>query len=71
MTLNTLKQEGITAVVVAHRPTIVSTVDTLLVLKSGTIERYGPRDEILQQYTAPKQAIPDAGGDDDDQKAAG
>lgn len=50
--LRDLKQHGITSVLVAHRPTIVSMVDKLLVLKSGTIERFGAREEVLKYYVA-------------------
>lgn len=49
--LTRMKQAGITHVVVAHRPTIVSMVDKILVLKNGTVERFGPRDEVLRMYT--------------------
>ncbi len=49
--LTRMKQAGITFIVVAHRPTIVSMVDKILVLKSGTVERFGPRDEVLRMYT--------------------
>ncbi|MBY0354345.1 MAG: type I secretion system permease/ATPase [Rickettsiales bacterium] len=49
--LTRMKQAGITHIVVAHRPTIVSMVDKILVLKAGTVERFGPRDEVLRMYT--------------------
>jgi PrtD family type I secretion system ABC transporter len=64
--LTRMKQVGITFIVVAHRPTIVSMVDKILVLKSGTVERFGPRDEVLRMYTpagikhAQQQAAADA-----------
>ncbi len=54
--LRKMKTAGMTFVVVAHRPTIVSTVDKLLVLRAGTVEKFGPRDEILRQYTGANQA---------------
>lgn len=50
-TLKRMKQAGMTFVLVAHRPTLVAAVDKLLVLKAGTIERFGPRDDILKIYT--------------------
>jgi len=49
-----LKRRRISLIVVAHRPTIVSVVDKLLVMKGGLIERYGPKDDILKAYTAPQ-----------------
>lgn len=54
--LTELKARGITYIIVAHRPTIVSTVDRLLVMKAGLIERFGPREDILKSYTAPAVA---------------
>lgn len=55
-TLKRMKQANMTFVLVAHRPTLVATVDKLLVLKAGTIERFGPREDILKIYT--QQGIP-------------
>jgi len=58
-TLNILKQDKVTAVIVAHRPSILSGVDKILVLRAdGSPEAYGPRAEIMQQFTrraAPQQ----------------
>ncbi|MEJ1970058.1 MAG: type I secretion system permease/ATPase [Rhizomicrobium sp.] len=46
-----LKLEGVTVVVVAHRPSILGGVDKMLVLRAnGTPEAFGPRAEVLQQY---------------------
>jgi len=63
-TLNILKQDKVTAVIVAHRPSILSGVDKILVLRAdGSPEAYGPRAEIMQQFTrraAPQQPQPPA-----------
>lgn len=48
-----LKQTGATYIVVAHRPSIVSTVDKILTLKDGLVEQFGPRQQVLQKYIAP------------------
>lgn len=56
--LTEMKRSKISFIVVAHRPTIVSVVDKLLVMKGGLIERFGPREEILRAYTAPAQQTP-------------
>ena len=42
-----LKAEGITVVIVAHRPSLLSGVDKLLVLRDGGVEAFGPRTEIM------------------------
>jgi PrtD family type I secretion system ABC transporter len=64
--LTRMKQAGITFIVVAHRPTIVSMVDKILVLKAGTVERFGPRDEVLRMYTPAgvRQSAPAQGSGD-------
>ncbi len=50
-TLHYLRQAGITSIIVAHRPSILSTVDKIMVLKNGSVEMIGPRDEILARFT--------------------
>lgn len=51
-----LKRQRVSFVVVAHRPSIVSMVDKLLVMKGGLVERFGPREDVLKLYTqAPAQ----------------
>jgi PrtD family type I secretion system ABC transporter len=58
-TLNGLKQDKVTVVIVAHRPSVLSGVDKILVLRAdGSPEAYGPRAEVMQQFTrrsAPQQ----------------
>lgn len=47
-----LKQKGTTTIVIAHRPSILAMVDTVMMLRGGQIEAMGPRAEILQRFTA-------------------
>ena len=42
-----LKAEGLTLVIVAHKPSLLSGVDKLLVLREGAVEAFGPRPEIM------------------------
>src|SRR5205823_13965911 len=42
-TLRLLKQDRVTTVVVAHRPSLLTGVDKVLVMRDGTIEAFGPR----------------------------
>jgi len=49
--LTHMKQENMTYIVVAHRPSVVSMVDKILVLRGGTIELFGPREEVFQKYS--------------------
>jgi PrtD family type I secretion system ABC transporter len=46
-----LKARGKTVVVIAHRPSIVSRADKLLVLRDGRVEMLGAPDEILSRVT--------------------
>ncbi|HEY4077889.1 MAG TPA: type I secretion system permease/ATPase [Rhizomicrobium sp.] len=49
-----LKAQGVTVVIVAHRPSILAAVDKMLVLRAnGTMEAFGPRHEIMQRFTRP------------------
>ena len=50
-TLNWLRQSQRTAIVISHTPVILGTVDHLLVLRNGGVERFGPRDQILMELT--------------------
>ena len=54
--LQLLKQERVTAVIVAHRPALLAGVDKLLVLKQGQVELFGPREEVMHRVTRVVQA---------------
>ena len=41
------KEEGVTMVIIAHRPSILQHVDKLLVLRDGTVQMFGARDEVM------------------------
>jgi len=53
-----LKGQGVTIVIVAHRPSILATADKMLVLRAnGTVEAFDSIDKVLPQYTgAPRAA---------------
>jgi PrtD family type I secretion system ABC transporter len=56
-TLASLKADGVTAVIVAHRPSILQNVDKMLVLKTnGSVDAFGPRAEVMAQFA--KRAAP-------------
>jgi PrtD family type I secretion system ABC transporter len=46
-TLKELKALGSTVVIVTHRPSILSYVDSVIVLNQGRVEAKGPRQEVL------------------------
>ena len=37
----------VTVVVITHRTSVLAAVDRLLVMRDGTVQVYGPRDEVL------------------------
>jgi ATP-binding cassette subfamily C exporter for protease/lipase len=46
-----LKAQGSTVLVITHRTNIVGVVDKLMVLREGTVQLFGPRDEVLAALT--------------------
>jgi len=49
-TIQQLKQAQVTTVIIAHRPSILASVDKILVLRQGGVEAFGPREEILARF---------------------
>jgi ATP-binding cassette subfamily C protein len=59
------RERGGTVVVVAHRPSAIAALDTLMMIRDGRSVAYGPRDEVLNTVLArrkPAAATPAAGG---------
>src|SRR5205823_14054262 len=56
-TLSSLKREGVTLVVIAHRPSLLAGVDKLLVLREGVVELFGPRAEVMARVTRPVREV--------------
>jgi PrtD family type I secretion system ABC transporter len=46
-TLAELKREAVTVVMVTHKPSLVATLDYLLLLREGRMELGGPREDVL------------------------
>ncbi|NNG02987.1 MAG: type I secretion system permease/ATPase [Inquilinus sp.] len=56
------KARGATVVLVTHRPSLLSTIDTVMMLRDGAVELHGPRDEVLKKVTGPRLARPAQAG---------
>jgi ATP-binding cassette subfamily C protein len=52
-TLQRLKSNGVTILIVSHRLSILPVVDKLLVMRGGKVHLYGPRDEVLPKVIPP------------------
>jgi PrtD family type I secretion system ABC transporter len=50
-TMKQLRHDGATVVVITHRPAIVVGMDKVLVLKEGSVEYFGSREEFLSKVT--------------------
>ena len=57
-----LKKRGATVVIISHRPNTLGVVDKLLVLREGTAELFGPRNEVIGQLTRLASVKPVTGG---------
>ena len=42
------RQRGNTVIVMTHRPSAIAAVDTLLMLRAGRVEEFGPKSEVLK-----------------------
>ena len=46
-----LSERGVTCVVISHRPSLLASVDLLLLMKDGLIELFGRRAEVMARVT--------------------
>jgi len=47
-----LKQDGVTLVIVGHRPSTLAQADKILLLRDGHVEAFGPRADVLARLRA-------------------
>ena len=52
--ISAAKEGGATVVLVTHRPSVLSQVDMIVVLRDGVVDSIGPRDEILSKLRGPR-----------------
>jgi ATP-binding cassette subfamily C protein len=55
--LTRLRAENIGVLISTHRPSLVRSMDKLLVLREGTIEHFGPSEEVLRAMGGPPVRI--------------
>jgi PrtD family type I secretion system ABC transporter len=51
-----LHEDGVTLVLVTHRPSLLEHIDKVMVLREGMMEAFGPRDEVLARVLPSRQA---------------
>jgi len=47
-TIREAKKAGITVIMIAHRMSVMTVADKLLVLREGVVEQFGPRQDIMK-----------------------
>ena len=57
--LSGLRSEGVTSVIVTHRPSLIAHVDKILVLDAGRIKQFGPASEVMKETQRQTQAMLD------------
>jgi ATP-binding cassette subfamily C protein len=55
-----LKERGTTVIIISHRTGTIAAVDKILVLRDGTVEAFGDRQEIVSRFSQPPslRAVP-------------
>ena len=53
------KSEGVTILVVTHRPSILTSADKLLMLRDGAIELFGKREDVMARLSGKSPAKPE------------
>ena len=54
--LSSLRAEGVTSIVVTHRPSLVAHVDKILILEAGQVKQFGPAGEVMKSMQKQSQA---------------
>lgn len=55
--IRTLKEDGKSVLIMAHRPAAIQECDMLLVLDSGTRTAYGPKDKVMREMVKNHQEL--------------
>ena len=55
-TIDHLRSQGTAILMVAHRSSVISHVDKLLVLQAGQVQMLGPCDEVISQMSTRRVA---------------
>ena len=54
--LERLRENGVTTIIVTHKPALLANVDKVLMLKEGMVSMFGPREEVFQKLLGQKGA---------------
>ena len=54
-----LQNDGITTIIITHRPALIAHVDKILVLEGGRVKRFGPAAEVMKELQRQSQGALD------------
>jgi PrtD family type I secretion system ABC transporter len=54
--LSDIRAQGVTSVVVTHRPSLIAHVDKILILEAGRVKQFGPAGEVMKSLQKQAQA---------------
>ena len=54
-----LRADGVTTVIITHRPSLIAHVTKILVLEAGRVKRYGAAGEVMKEMQRQAQAVVD------------
>jgi ATP-binding cassette subfamily C exporter for protease/lipase/ATP-binding cassette subfamily C protein EexD len=57
--VNLLRRQGVTSVIVTHRPSLIAHVDCILLLERGKVQQFGPAAQIMQAMRRQAQSMVD------------
>ena len=52
-----LRNEGVTTVVITHRPSLIAHVDKILMLNAGRVQKFGPTAEVMKALQQQAQVV--------------
>jgi PrtD family type I secretion system ABC transporter len=52
-----LRKQGITSIVITHRPSLIAHVDKILMLNAGRVQKFGPAAEVMKALQQQTQVI--------------
>jgi ATP-binding cassette subfamily C protein len=55
--IRSMKDDGKSILIMAHRPAAIQECDKLMVIEGGTLRAFGPKDDVLRQMVANHQDI--------------
>lgn len=55
--LSSLHAEGVTTVVITHRPSLIAHVDKILVLEAGQVRKFGPASDVMKIMRPQAQVV--------------